>query len=122
VRVKNVPQKVSASWKAFNATALKWNNDEWPGNSDLEYRKNRRFSMAKSKTSTSTSEDAQKNEAGGDGLPPQSPNGKHGINEFLEEEYREIIDQAKSWVEENQTMAMLGGFGLGVFLGVLLRR
>ena len=28
---------------------------------------------------------------------------------------------ALSWVEENQTLAMLGAFALGVFVGVMMR-
>ena len=33
-----------------------------------------------------------------------------------------IFDQAQDWIKENQTLAMLGGFGLGVFIGVLMRQ
>ena len=39
-----------------------------------------------------------------------------------EGELNKILDQAQEWIKENQTAAMLGGFGLGVFIGVLLRR
>ena len=37
-------------------------------------------------------------------------------------ELNQLIELAEDWVRENHTMAMLGGFGLGVFIGVLLRR
>ena len=37
-------------------------------------------------------------------------------------EYGVLVEQAKVWVEGNQTAAMLSGFGFGVFIGVLLRR
>ena len=40
----------------------------------------------------------------------------------LDGELNELLEQAEEWIKENQTMAMLGGFGLGVFIGVLLRR
>lgn len=78
--------------------------------------------MAKSNTDASTSEAFNNADAGGDGLPPQFQNGNNGATAPLEGEYNELIDQAKGWVKENQTMAMLGGFGFGVFIGVLLRR
>ena len=32
-----------------------------------------------------------------------------------------LMDAALTWVEENQTLAMLGAFALGVFVGVLMR-
>ena len=32
-----------------------------------------------------------------------------------------LMAEALSWVEENQTLAMLGAFALGVFIGVLMR-
>ena len=41
---------------------------------------------------------------------------------LLDGELNKILDQAQDWIKENQTVAMLGGFGLGVFIGVLLRR
>ena len=31
------------------------------------------------------------------------------------------MEAALSWVEENQTLAMLGAFALGVFVGVMMR-
>lgn len=37
-------------------------------------------------------------------------------------ELNQLFEQAQDWIKENQTTAMLGGFGLGVFIGVLLRR
>lgn len=37
-------------------------------------------------------------------------------------EYNQLIERAKTWVENNQTASMLSGFGFGVFIGVLLRR
>lgn len=39
-----------------------------------------------------------------------------------EAELNILLEQAEDWIRENQTVAMLGGFGLGVFIGVLLRR
>ena len=33
-----------------------------------------------------------------------------------------LLEQAEGWIKNNQTTAMIGGFGLGVFIGVLLRR
>ncbi len=33
----------------------------------------------------------------------------------------EMINAALTWVEQNQTLAMLGAFALGVFVGVLMR-
>lgn len=78
--------------------------------------------MAKSNTDASTSEEFNGVDAGGDGLPPQFENGNNGTDPSLEGEYNELIDHARVWVKENQTMAMLGGFGFGVFIGVLLRR
>jgi hypothetical protein len=33
-----------------------------------------------------------------------------------------VLTPAVAWVEHNQTVAMLGAFALGVFLGVLMRR
>ncbi|MDZ4702184.1 MAG: hypothetical protein SH809_20910 [Rhodothermales bacterium] len=33
-----------------------------------------------------------------------------------------ILDDATRWVRANQTVALLGAFGIGVFLGVLLRK
>ena len=50
-----------------------------------------------------------------DGTQPQSKATEAG-------EYGELIGQAKAWIEDNQTTAMLSGFGFGVFIGVLLRR
>ena len=40
----------------------------------------------------------------------------------LDGELNVFLDQAQVWIKENRTLAMLGGFGLGVFIGVLLRR
>ncbi len=78
--------------------------------------------MAKSKTSASTFEDRSEKDAHEDGLPPHATRGNNGTGKSLEKEYDELVEQARSWIEANQTMAMLGGFGLGVFIGVLLRR
>lgn len=39
-----------------------------------------------------------------------------------EAELNLLLEQAEDWIRDNQTVAMLGGFGLGVFIGVLLRR
>ena len=51
---------------------------------------------------------------------PESDAQTDGIH--ADGELNKILDQAQEWIKENQTMAMLGGFGLGVFIGVLLRR
>ena len=32
-----------------------------------------------------------------------------------------MMEAALAWVEENQTLAMLGAFALGVFIGTLMR-
>ena len=32
-----------------------------------------------------------------------------------------MMAAARSWIEENQTLAMLGAFALGVFVGVMMR-
>ena len=32
-----------------------------------------------------------------------------------------LMAEALSWVEHNQTLAMLGAFALGVFIGALMR-
>lgn len=32
-----------------------------------------------------------------------------------------MMDAALEWVEQNQTLAMLGAFALGVFVGVMMR-
>ena len=40
----------------------------------------------------------------------------------LDGELNQLLEQAEDWIKDNQTLAMLGGFGLGVFIGVLLRR
>ena len=32
-----------------------------------------------------------------------------------------LMAEALSWVEQNQTLAMLGAFALGVFIGALMR-
>lgn len=32
-----------------------------------------------------------------------------------------LVTEALAWVEENQTLAMLGAFALGVFIGALMR-
>ncbi len=34
----------------------------------------------------------------------------------------DVLQQATHWVQENQQLALLGAFGVGVFIGVLLRR
>jgi hypothetical protein len=34
----------------------------------------------------------------------------------------ELLDEATRWVRANQTVALLGAFGIGVFVGVLLRK
>ena len=32
-----------------------------------------------------------------------------------------MMTEALAWVEQNQTLAMLGAFALGVFIGALMR-
>ena len=32
-----------------------------------------------------------------------------------------LLDEAMTWVEKNQTVAMLGAFALGVFIGTMMR-
>lgn len=53
-------------------------------------------------------------------------NGTEESNELSEDEllenYQELLGQAKTWVQDNQGVAMIGAFGVGVFLGVLMRR
>ncbi|MEZ4699000.1 MAG: hypothetical protein R2834_01620 [Rhodothermales bacterium] len=34
----------------------------------------------------------------------------------------DVRGEATRWVQENQTLALVGAFGVGVFLGVLLRK
>lgn len=54
-------------------------------------------------------------------------NGSAGSSAFDESGYAEPLDPADviasalEWVEKNQTLAMLGAFAVGVFVGVLLR-
>lgn len=74
--------------------------------------------MAKSKSGATSSERTYKDtngEAPYNGTDDRPANAVAG-------EYGEMLEQAKAWVEENQTAAMLSGFGFGVFIGVLLRR
>ena len=33
----------------------------------------------------------------------------------------EMMTEALAWIEQNQTLAMLGAFALGVFIGALMR-
>ncbi len=33
-----------------------------------------------------------------------------------------LLDQAQQWMEQNQTVAMIGAFALGTFLGIWIRR
>ena len=32
-----------------------------------------------------------------------------------------VMTEALAWIEENQTLAMLGAFALGVFIGAMMR-
>ena len=70
-------------------------------------------------TSTKTKSDnhTESHQAGNQG----DSGGDQEANQF-DGELNIMLEQAEEWIRENQTMAMLGGFGLGVFIGVLLRR
>ena len=73
--------------------------------------------MAKSNSGTASKENHVHKETNGEDRDHQSSS-----PDEIGGEYGELIEQAKIWIEENQTAAMLGGFGFGVFIGVLLRR
>ena len=77
--------------------------------------------MAKSKSETTPKDKKAHSESNGDA---STLNGASSLNGTSGQEvaYGDLLEQAKSWVEENQTAAMLSGFGFGVFIGVLLRR
>jgi hypothetical protein len=34
----------------------------------------------------------------------------------------DLLEQVTTWIEQNQTTAMIGAFGLGAFLGIWIRR
>ena len=78
--------------------------------------------MAKSNSSATTSKEKASSASNGADAELNGTLGNNGASDSFDAEYSELIEQAKTWVEENQTMAMLGGFGFGVFIGVLLRR
>ncbi len=67
------------------------------------------------KTSRSTSGE----EPGGTPAPPERNGENPPENEPRAED---ILDEATRWVRANQTVALIGAFGVGVFLGVLLRK
>lgn len=73
--------------------------------------------MVKSGSDTASSENHAFQGINGDGRNHTSQSA-----DSIAGEYGELITQARTWIEENQTAAMLGGFGFGVFIGVLLRR
>jgi len=73
--------------------------------------------MAKSNSGTASKENHVYKKTNGEDRNHQSSS-----PEAIGGEYGELIGQAKTWIEENQTAAMLSGFGFGVFIGVLLRR
>jgi hypothetical protein len=50
------------------------------------------------------------------GAPPQEALPPRGYNE------PSLVDTARAWMEANETVAILGAFAAGVFLGVLMRR
>ena len=82
--------------------------------------------MAKSKSGTTSTEKNQHGESNGAGnfqADAARTNGRsHGTDRTINGEYADLVEQAREWIEENQTAAMLSGFGFGVFIGVLLRR
>lgn len=69
--------------------------------------------MAEQKNHTSTQQESPAHHA---------TTGANGSAQTPEAELNQFFDQAQDWIKENQTLAMLGGFGFGVFIGVLLRR
>ena len=77
--------------------------------------------MAKSNSGTASQEKSIINDSNGESRRNGAPS-KNGEAASLEPDYAHLMNQAKAWVEDNQTAAMLGGFGFGVFIGVLLRR
>lgn len=81
--------------------------------------------MAKSKSGTTSTEKNLHGESNGAGdlHADTRTNGRsHGTDRTINGEYADLVEQAREWIEENQTAAMLSGFGFGVFIGVLLRR
>ncbi len=76
--------------------------------------------MAKSNSGTASPENSVYGEANGDGSIHNTASRTNGVSKTGELD--DLLVQAKNWVEENQTTAMLSGFGFGVFIGVLLRR
>ena len=78
--------------------------------------------MAKSHSDTATSGEKVNGESKKRDAELNGALGNNGASESLEAEYAELVTQAKHWIEENQSLAILGGFGFGVFIGVLLRR
>lgn len=56
-------------------------------------------------------------------LPPTAPL-SHQLPEHsdFKDSAEGLLDQAQTWMEQNQTVAMIGAFALGTFLGLSLRR
>ena len=75
--------------------------------------------MPKSQSGAASPENKTYGETNGEGPYNGTSRPSSGPNAG---EYNDLLEQAKVWVEENQTAAMLSGFGFGVFIGVLLRR
>lgn len=73
--------------------------------------------------SNSTSEETKSGNHA-ENYPPESSDSIGNDQDLgqMDGELNLLIEQAEDWIKENQTVAMLGGFGLGVFIGVLLRR
>ena len=78
--------------------------------------------MAKSNLATKSSGDGSNDEATTENSELNNSTGNNGTSMLLEGEYLDLMNQAKDWIQENQALAMLGGFGFGVFIGVLLRK
>ena len=78
--------------------------------------------MAKSKPGTASPENSVQGEKNGEGRPHENAPQTNGTHPSTSAEYGAFLEQAKIWVEGNQTAAMISGFGFGVFIGVLLRR
>ena len=78
--------------------------------------------MPKTNKDSATAESGNEHTTEADASTKKAHIDSNGTHPDAQDDYKELIQQAKSWIDENQTLAMLGGFGLGVFIGVLLRR
>ncbi len=78
--------------------------------------------MSNSNSGTTSPDSGAVNESGGESRRNGSSEHHSESDLSLDTDYAALVEQAKTWVEDNQTAAMLGGFGFGVFIGVLLRR